>query len=488
MHITSLPSAYGIGDLGPEAFEFSEFLNRSKQRYWQILPLTPIQKEQGFSPYSSNSSMAGNVLLISPDELVKQGLITSDNVLPFRLSVTDAVDFHESFQLKNTMFEIAYQNSKLTTDDNFELFCNREAYWLDDFALFVAIKNQFGDLPWHEWPTSLRDRDLNTLLEFTKKHKEELTKTKWLQYIFNLQWQQLKTHCHSLNVKIIGDLPFYISYDSADVWSKREIFDLTIDGLMNGVAGVPPDYFNTDGQLWGMPVYDWDVLKSQRYDWWIKRVRKNLELVDLLRLDHFRAFAEFWNVPAGRKTAVNGKWKPGPGEDIFNVFQMEFSNMPFIAEDLGDITDDVYELRDKYDLPGMKVVQFAFGDTLPTSPHAPHNFQRNYFAYTGTHDNNTTRGWFENEINDEVRSQISNYVGYDVNSKNISRALARLAYSSIASTVIIALQDILALDEQARMNKPAAPDNNWKWRLVSDELDARNEQWLRNCMEIYGRG
>jgi 4-alpha-glucanotransferase len=487
MHITSLPSAYGIGDLGPEAFDFADFLFRSRQHYWQILPLTPIQEGQGFSPYSSNSSMASNTLLISPDELLKQNLLTPEDVLPFRLPVTDQVNFHEACQLKNSLFEIAYQNSKSKSDNNFELFCNREAYWLDDFALFVSIKNKYKNQPWHEWPAELKNRDLTTLLEFTRNHQEELTKIKWLQYIFNQQWKKLKNYCNSLNIKIVGDLPFYMSHDAADVWSKREIFDLKKDGRMSGVAGVPPDYFNEEGQLWGMPVYKWDVLKSQRYDWWIKRIRKNLELVDLLRLDHFRAFVEFWNVSSTRKTAVKGEWKPGPAEDIFSVFAAEFNDMPFIAEDLGQITDSVYALRDKHELPGMKVIQFAFGNDLQTSPHAPHNFERNYFAYTGTHDNNTTRGWFENEIDSKMKSQISKYIGYEVNAKNVSHALGRLAYSSVAETVIVPLQDLLCLDEQARMNKPASPDNNWKWRLVSDELDDRTELWVKECMEIYGR-
>jgi 4-alpha-glucanotransferase len=278
-----------------------------------------------------------------------------------------------------------------------------------------------------------------------------------------------------------------MSHDSVDVWSQPGIFKLKKNGSMEGVAGVPPDYFNENGQRWGMPVYRWDVLQEQRYDWWIKRIRKNLELVDLLRLDHFRAFAEYWEVPSGEETAIKGKWRPGPGATFFEVLQQELGELPLVAEDLGDIGEDVYQLRDQFGLPGMKVLQFAFGKDMPQSDHIPHNFNENFIAYTGTHDNNTTRGWFQQELKQEGRRQIELYAGLPATEKNISRLMARIVYASVARTAIIPLQDVLGLDEAARMNTPASTSGNWGWRLVPDELTQREEDLLKGWVMIYNR-
>lgn len=487
LHISSLPSPFGIGDLGPEALTFAEFLYRSRQHYWQILPLTPVHRQQGFSPYSSVSGMAGNTLLISPELLVQEGLLTAEELLPFRLPVTDQVPYEEACEVKQKLFDKAYQRFLSKPQEAFDGFCNREAWWLDDFALYMALKSRFNDDPWCSWPDEFKHRQLKSLMRFTEENKNILMKIKWLQFVFFKQWKALKDYCNRLHVRILGDLPFYMSHDSADVWSQPGIFRLKKNGSMDGVAGVPPDYFNEHGQRWGMPVYRWDVLQEQRYDWWIKRIRKNLELVDLLRLDHFRAFVEYWEVPSGEETAIKGKWRPGPGAAFFEVLQQELGDLPLVAEDLGDIGEDVYQLRDQFGLPGMKVLQFAFGKDMPQSDHIPHNFTGNFIAYTGTHDNNTTRGWFQQELKQEGRKQVELYAGQPVTEKNVSRLMARIVYASVARTAIIPLQDLLGLDETARMNTPASAAGNWGWRLVPDELSSREEDLLKGWATIYNR-
>jgi 4-alpha-glucanotransferase len=487
LHITSLPSPFGIGDLGPEALAFAEFLHRSRQHYWQILPLTPVHGRQGFSPYSSVSGMAGNPLLISPELLVQDGLLTAEELLPFRLPVTGKVQFENAHEVKHKLFEKAYQRFLLQPQEEFESFCNREAPWLDDFALYMALKVRFDDQPWYAWPDEFKHRRLRSLMDFTAANTAEMNRTRWLQFIFFRQWKALKNYCNRLHISMLGDLPFYMSHDSADVWAQPDIFNLKKDGSMAGVAGVPPDYFNEDGQRWGMPVYRWDVLAGQRFDWWIRRIRKNLELTDLLRLDHFRAFAEYWEVPAREKTAVSGKWLPGPGAAFFKVLQQEFGRLPLVAEDLGDIGDDVYRLRDQFALPGMKVLQFAFGENMPESDHIPHNFSENFVAYTGTHDNNTTLGWFRRELKEKDRRQIGLYAGQPVTEKNINHILGRMAYASVAATVILPLQDVLGLDEKARMNTPASTAGNWAWRLLPNQLLQHEEDLLREWATIYNR-
>lgn len=486
LHITSLPSPFGIGDLGNEAYKFADFLNRAGQRYWQILPLTPIDGAQGYSPYSSLSSMAGNVWLISPEKLYEDGCLTKDDVSISGTAPSDRVSYTKTIQLKSKLLAKAFKNTKAQRKAAFEAFCDREAYWLDDFALFMVLRTFHKNKPWYEWPEAFKHRNLKSLLKFTSENQSDIDYVKWLQYQFFHQWKNLKRYCNDLNVDILGDLPFYVSYDSVDVWSRQEIFKLNKNGSMAGVAGVPPDYFNEDGQLWGMPVYRWDVLKDQGYDWWLRRIRKNMELVDLLRLDHFRAFADYWEVPAKEKTAVRGEWKIGPGEHFFATLKQEFGKLPFIAEDLGDISPPVYKLRDQFRLPGMKVLQFAFGDNFESSDHIPHNYAPNYFAYTGTHDNNTTVGWFRKEVKSKVREDIKLYANTSVTEKNIHDVLIRMVYASVAKTAIVPMQDILGLDETSRMNVPASTSKNWQWRLTSDAY-TREDSWLRQLATLYNR-
>ena len=490
MHITSLPSPFGVGDLGPESYSFADFLSRSGQKYWQLLPLNPTGAEQRFSPYSSVSSMAGNTLLISPALLVEAGLLTADDIKNYKLPVNAKVNYTEAQHIKNQLLSQAYLNFtngqfKLLKKQ-FEQFLQTEAYWLDDFAIYMALKQNNNNEPWYEWPAEYRQRKPVTLKRFAAQHEAEITELKWQQFIFECQWADLKTYCQQLNITLFGDIPFYVSHDSVDVWANPESFSLNASGQITSIAGVPPDYFNADGQLWGMPIYRWDVMKTRGYDWWISRLRKNMQLFDLIRLDHFRAFSAYWDVPAGEETAKNGVWKTGPGSDFFKAIKTALGKLPFVAEDLGEIDEPVFNLRDEFELPGMKILQFAFGDDVAASLYIPHNYQENYLVYTGTHDNNTTVGWYNQDVNKSTRKQIEQYTGQSVKAKNIHDVLARQAYSSTAKIAILPLQDMLGLDEASRMNNPSSPKNNWTWRLT-DSPDTDVEEKLLGWVRLYNR-
>ncbi|UHG93964.1 malto-oligosyltrehalose synthase [Spirosoma oryzicola] len=489
--ITSLPSPYGVGDFGPEASSFADFLSRSRQRYWQVLPLNPIDPGQGFSPYSTNSSMAGNPLLISPDLLVKEGLLTQEDLKTAVLPSTSRADFADVQRVKEQLFDKAYQTFKhrqtSAQTKQFSQFCQNESAWLDDFALYFVLKQQHNNQPWYTWQEEYKLRRKKALDAFTKQNEDSLMKVKWLQFVFASQWNQLKSYCNSLGIELFGDLPFYVSYDSVDVWAHPDLFSIDGEGNMTRVAGVPPDYFNANGQLWGMPTFRWDVLKKQGYRWWIDRLCKNMERYDLLRLDHFRAFADYWEVPADEKTAINGTWQPGPGAELFTVLRDELGELPFVAEDLGKIDQAVYDLRDAFGLPGMAVLQFAYGEDMPKSVNNLHNHIPNVIAYTGTHDNNTSRGWFRQDNKKTQQKQLERYVGLSVTADNVHQILSRMAYASVAQTAILPIQDVLGLDESARINNPASADNNWTWRLVPGQITAQTEEQLREWTEIYNR-
>jgi malto-oligosyltrehalose synthase/4-alpha-glucanotransferase len=492
MHITSLPSRFGIGDMGPVAKKFVNSLSRSNQKYWQLLPLNPITSGQSYSPYSSISSMAGNTLLISPELLEQDGLLTADEVHEFHVKKSDEVLYVDVEQSKGRIYELAYKRFKEKKTQHlvqeYLLFLKTEADWLDDFVLFTVLKDQHEQRPWNEWPDQFRHRDLAALTSFKHTYKEELTKAKWLQFVFFRQWKSLKAYAHQHQVQLFGDLPFYISYDSVDVWANPGLFKLDEEGNKISAAGVPPDYFNEEGQLWGMPIYRWDVMAGDNYAWWKKRLRKNMELYDLLRLDHFRAFSSYWEVPAEETTAIQGEWIPGPASAFFKAMLEEFKRLPFVAEDLGDISDEVYELRDEFQMPGMKVLQFAFGDDMPLSIHIPHQYTTdNCIVYTGTHDNNTTKGWFKNESSKLNRKNMMHYLGTEINKNNVSFQLIRLAYGSTAKLAIIPIQDILGLGKSARMNTPSSTENNWAWRMQSGDLSRNHEEQLRILTRIFGR-
>jgi 4-alpha-glucanotransferase len=490
LHITSLPSAFGIGDLGPEAEKFADFLNQSGQRFWQLLPINPTGEDQGWSPYSAVSGMAGNPMLISPEKMVTDGLVSSQDLKKFYVANAGKVNYKEAALVRDVLFEKGFRTflTNPQTHSPFREFCRREAYWLDDFALYMVLKDQHDNKPWYEWPTPYKQRQQKALGDINRFHQERINKVKWLQYIFDKQWKELKAYCNGLNILMFGDLPFYVSYDSSDVWANPEIFRLDNARNMTGIAGVPPDYFNAKGQLWGMPVFRWDVLKKKGYGWWIDRVRKNFELFDMVRLDHFRAFVSFWEVPAGEKTAVNGKWRKGPGADIFKGFEAKLGKLAFVAEDLGDVDASVFALRDEFGLPGMKVLQFAFGDNMTTSDYIPHNYMPNFVVYTGTHDNNTTVGWWLKDTKQDVRANLKQYVDEPGISQNtIHLVLGKMAYASVARMVILPLQDVLGLDESARMNTPASVKLNWLWRLKPNQLLPSFKNQLLKWARLYNR-
>jgi malto-oligosyltrehalose synthase/4-alpha-glucanotransferase len=489
--ISSLPSVYGIGDIGPAAYNFVDFLHRSCQTYWQLLPLNPISASSCYSPYSSISAMAGNILLISPELLVEAGLLTVEDITNETLEQSNKAEYKAAEKVKMLLLEKAYECYLSGTFSELkvkhEQFCNIEKYWLDDFALFIVLKLVHDDAPWFEWHDKYKNRNATALDDVSVEYKSEIDKIKWCQFIFSLQWKDLRKYCDIRGIKLFGDMPFYVNHDSADVWSNSEYFSLAGDGKMLGVAGVPPDYFSEDGQLWGMPTFNWDKLKKDNYSWWIKRLRRNLELFELVRLDHFRAFAEYWEVPAGERTAKNGKWLSGPGKEFFEIVRQEIGSLPFVAEDLGDNMEAVYSLRDEIGLPGMKVLQFAFGEHMADSVDIPHNFPENCIVYTGTHDNNTSVSWFDGEAKIEDKKRLQSYAGTKVTESNVHKVLSRLAYASIAQTVILPLQDVIGLGEESRMNTPGSKEGNWLWRFSADQVTPEMERQLREWVKMYNR-
>ena len=491
IHISSLPSPFGIGDMGPEAYAFANFLHRSNQKVWQLLPLNPTESSQGNSPYSALSSRAGNPILISPEVLAKDGLLPDVDLSGYHLATTDKADYSSAERIKMELLHKAYAAFNEGKDssfvDEFDKFCEENEEWLNDFSLYMVIRNHHDGKPWIEWEDEYKLRDAETLGNLTKTDAEKIRFVKWVQYIFDKQWKSLRKYCNESDIEFLGDLPFYVSYNSADVWAHRDLFLLDDHGKITGVAGVPPDAFSESGQLWGMPVFDWDALKKQRYQWWIDRLKKNIELFDVVRLDHFRAFADYWVVPGGEKTAENGEWKLGPGDKFFEILQNALGSLPFVAEDLGESSPAVYELRDKLHLPGMKVLQFAFEENMPQSEYIPHRYKENFIAYTGTHDNNTIRGWFRQDIDDETKARLESYVGMPLKEENIYAVMARLAYASVAKTAILPIQDVLNLDESSKMNSPGSGDDNWLWRLVPGQITTENESFLKQLTIFFDR-
>lgn len=491
MPVGSLPGAFGIGDFGKKSRDFADFLSRSGQTIWQLLPLTPVTKESDYSPYSSHAAMACNPLYISLEMLADDGLLDHTELKKAVLKPSTKIDYTAAENIKCQFLDKAWRNflhhASPSQKKDLENFIQQQSDWLDDFARYEIIKKRHDNKPWYAWPLELKTRDKKALKEFSAQHADALIKIKWEQFTALQQWKLLKEYCNNLSLQLMGDLPFYVNYDSADVWSHPEIFSLAEDGSIRGMAGVPPDYFNAAGQLWGMPVFRWDVLKKQDYHWWIDRLKKNTALFDLLRLDHFRAFANYWEVPPGETTAVQGQWKQGPGVDFFKSVEEQLGYLPFVAEDLGEIDKQVFELRDRLGLPGMKVLQFAFDEDMPYSIYIPHEYTPSFVVYTGTHDNNTTRGWYRKNTTQEDRKRISAYFGSNVNEKNISDKMIRLAYSSVATTAIIPLQDILNLDERSRINVPSTQGQNWRWQLTSGSITAVTENKLRDLVVVFGR-
>jgi len=487
LHVTSLPSPYGIGDVGPSAINWIDHLAQSGQSWWQMLPLGPTGYSH--SPYQPMSSFAGNGLLISPDWLVEDGLLRASDCQCPSFPRTQ-IDFDAVIVLKHALLGKAWKNFSTGAGadlrEGYEQFRNDQADWLEDYALFRALSGKFEGAHYLKWPEELLRRQPGAHVQAQQELKDEIDKICFVQFLLFRQAARLKAHAHKKGVGLIGDLPFFVSPDSSDVWAHPEFFLLDEQLRPRVVAGVPPDYFSAQGQLWGNPIYDWDALRQSGYRWVISRLKALLAHVDLIRLDHFRAFAAAWHVPAGAPTAQVGEWIPGPGEDFFRALQGELGALPFIAEDLGMITPDVYALRDQFRLPGMHVLQFAF-DGKPDNPHLPSNYMHNTVVYTGTHDNPTTRGWIE-ELSDSERKSVMDYLKLQ-SGKNADAApaLMNLAWSSVAAVSMAPLQDLLNLGGEARMNVPGHAEGNWSWRCTEDMLSDRAFVWLQDLTKNTNR-
>jgi len=479
LHITSLPSKYGIGDFGPEAYKFADFLNKAKQRFWQVLPLSPTSDKSSYSPYNGTSAFAGNAILISPEVLYKEGLLKKREISKNLKFTTSKVDYKSAYAYKQKLFEIAFcRFQNLHSHYEFDEFCSRNDYWLHDYAIFKVIRSCFKGKNWCNWPVKIRDRDETALSSIRSKNAEDLRYEEFLQYLFFKQWTQLKKYCNEMGIEIIGDIPVYVDFNSVDVWSRPEYFKLTESKRPKFVSGVPPDLFSSTGQLWNNPLYDWPRLRKKDFDWWIRRFIHNLDMFDLVRIDHFRGFVAYWQVPAGAKTAVNGRWIRGPGDGFFQRLFKCINKQSIIAEDLGYITSRVKQHIKKYDLTGMRVLQFGFGKNCFRNPHFPGNLKTDCILYTGTHDNNTLKGWFDNDTNKQTKKRLCEYLGHKVLSEEIHLELIRLAMNSVAKFVIVPVPDILGLGSDARMNHPGKSKGNWQWRLQANQLSSKHASKL----------
>ena len=487
LHVTSLPSAYGIGDLGPSAFQWVDRLNEAGQRWWQALPVGPTGYSD--SPYQCLSSFAGNELLVSPDGLIEDGLLYAADCADQGFSPS-AVEYDKVVPFKVRLLETASRRFSAGTRRDlrpaYERFCQTHAPWLEDYALFRALKARYGGACYLEWPTELVRRTPVALAQARRELADTIELVRFAQFVLSRQAERLEQHAHDKGVQLIGDLPFFVSPDSSDVWANPRLFLLDKDQHRTVVAGVPPDYFSADGQLWGNPVYDWDALRQSGYRWCIERLRALLTQVDVIRLDHFRAFAAAWHVPAGAATAQQGQWVRGPAAEFFKAVEQALGALPFIAEDLGLITPDVTALRDEFRLPGMRVLQFAF-DGKADNPYLPHNYVPNTVVYTGTHDNATTHGWYE-ALNEPERKNVWSYLGRSAGAvSEVAPALMRLAWESVAALAIAPLQDVLNLGDEARMNVPGRAEGNWRWRCTEEMLSTRAFESLRDLTRMSGR-
>lgn len=488
LHPTSLPGRYGIGDFGSAAYQFVDFLVEAQQSYWQTLPLGPTG--YGDSPYQSFSAFAGNPLLVSPDTLVKEGYLPPEATAEVPPFPADSVDYGPVIEYKLALLRQAHDYflaaGTAVQQAEFAEFCRLSAYWLDDYALFMALKNRFmaqaGGV-WNTWPRPIAMRQPEAMAAWQEKLADEISLHKFSQFLFFKQWLALKKYANERGVQIIGDIPIFVAFDSADVWAHPDLFYLDEAGAPTVIAGVPPDYFSETGQRWGNPLYRWDKMRANRYAWWAARLRMCFTQADIVRIDHFRGFEAYWEIPAEEPTAVVGQWVPGPGADFFRAMQQQLGDLPLIAEDLGVITPEVEALRDEFDFPGMKILQFAFGGER-NSQFLPHNFRHNCVCYVGTHDNETAVGWYENASEDE-RDHIRRYMGVD--GSDIAWDMTRLAYMSVADTAVATMQDLLKLGNEARMNFPGKVGGYWRWRYTEDQLADWIAPRLRELTKLYGR-
>lgn len=477
LHITSLPGSGPVGDLGQEAYHFVRFLHDTGISVWQTLPLGTTHAD--LSPYQSLSAHAGNTSLISLDWLYNKGWLDA-SVNATEAEAGNVKD--KNFYLKKA-FEGFLGRANRSDQQDFEQFCRDKAFWLDDFALFIVLRNAFEQQSWHQWPEHFKDRDTKVLNEAKKRLKNDINSIKFQQYVFFKQWLELKAYAAEHGVLMFGDIPIFVSYDSADVWANRDVFKLDENGEMTVVAGVPPDYFSETGQRWGNPHFNWNYLKKNNFYWWIDRLQTQLELFDILRIDHFRGLEAAWEIPINETTAINGQWVKAPGKALLTAIKAAFGEIALVAEDLGIITPEVEELRDEFHLPGMKILQFAFGDDSH-NPYLPANYVNNCVAYTGTHDNDTTLGWSE-KLNDDEKRKIYDYLGNP--QTTILNALIHAALGSVANLAVIPMQDILELGSEHRMNTPGTVTGNWTWRFRWDQVTPQRSEYLRHLVELFNR-
>lgn len=496
LHPTSLPGKYGIGDLGAGAFEFVDFLESAAQTYWQILPLGPTG--YGDSPYQCFSAFAGNTLLISPDGLIRDGLLTKSDLADAPKFAEHKVEYGTVYKWKKQMLSKAFDEFRHVTSvdlrGKFETFCQENHFWLDDYALYRSIKSEHGEKAWHHWPQPLKLRTQSALDEAADRLFDSIQAEKFYQFLFFRQWQAVKEYANHAGVRIIGDIPIFVAHDSSDVWCNQDKFKLKPDGSPKVVAGVPPDYFSKTGQLWGNPIYDWNAMKRDGYHWWVARIFSTLKMVDVVRVDHFRGFAASWEVPGADKTAENGRWVEAAGKNLFKTLQRDLGKLPVIAEDLGVITPDVERLRDSFGFPGMRILQFAFGGR-PDNHDLPHNYVKNCVAYTGTHDNDTTVGWWLSQAGAgstrdaaEIKREREYSLRYlNSDGKEIHWDFIRAVWASVADTAIAPIQDLLGIGTEGRMNLPASTHGNWQWRLSPDSITPEIAARLKELTETYGR-
>jgi len=486
LHPTSLPGRGGIGDIGAPAHHFIHFLAEAAQTLWQVCPLGPTGF--GDSPYAALSAFAGNPLLLSLESLVKDGFLDQSERDSYPGFAADQVNYEGVVPAKSATLKKAgerfHERAGGETRKEFEAFCKRRASWLDDFALFMAVRKAHNGDAWPTWEPPLARREPAALKQARKDHAEAIEGHKALQFLFFRQWAETKKLANDNHIRIIGDAPIFVAHDSADVWARPDLFFLGADGQPSVVSGVPPDYFSPQGQRWGNPIYRWREKKKEVYQWWVERLRVNLEMVDIIRLDHFRGFDAYWESPANEPTTLNGRWVKGPGADFFRYLRDQIGSLPLIAEDLGVITPRVDALRKEFGLPGMKILQFAFGDDA-ANPYLPHNIESDCVVYTGTHDNDTTRGWYQ-KAGEAVQDRVRRYLWCE--GANIHLDLIRSALMSTARIAIIPLQDVLGLGGEARMNVPGVAEGNWKWRVTGDQLNSAKAGMLRYLTELYGRG
>ena len=497
LHPTSLPGRFGIGELGPEAHRFADFLAAAGQRLWQVLPLGPTG--YGDSPYQCFSAFAGNPLLVSLDALVEDGWLTEADLADAPGFPQDRVDYDALAAFKLPLLDRAFRRfeAEATSADRagFESFRAANASWLDDYALFMAVKQAHGGVEWRKWDEAIARRRPEALARWREEQKDAIRAREFGQHLFFSQWQRLKARCREQDIAIMGDIPIFVAGDSADVWSHPDLFQLEEDGSPSFVAGVPPDYFAATGQLWGNPLYRWDEMERAGYAWWIDRFRAALRLVDLVRLDHFRGFEAYWEIPAQEETAINGRWVKGPGAALFEALREALGDLPIVAENLGVITPEVEALRERFGFPGMAILQFAFGRDPEAAQFQPHNYPRNRVVYTGTHDNDTTVGWWTSSgagdstrTDDEVKEEHARALAYlDAEDREIHWAFIRAALASVADTAIVPLQDVLGLGSEARMNMPGSASGNWRWRFTDGSLTDEIRERLRTMADLYGR-